>query len=108
MICLTLDGATNIQGKQVINMMACGPMAFFLEHFTMELRREFADNLYYKLMDCKRRLLLTIRNLAPGFQPALDLTGILIRMTTCWSPRATSILSMRRCSVSARTRRLSW
>ncbi len=26
-------------------------------------------------MDCKRRLLLTIRNLAPGFQPALDLTG---------------------------------
>jgi hypothetical protein len=75
MICLTLDGATNIQGKQVINMMACDPMAFFLEHFTMELRRESVDNLYCKLMDCKRRLLLIIRNLAPGFQPALDLTG---------------------------------
>jgi hypothetical protein len=75
MICLTLDGGTNIQGKQVINMMACSPMAFFLEHFTMELCRESADNLYCKLMDCKRRLLLTIRNLAPGFQPALDLTG---------------------------------
>jgi hypothetical protein len=75
MICMTLDGATNIQGKQVINMMACGLMAFFLEHFTMELRRESADNLYRKLMDCKRRLFLTIRNLAPGFQPALDLTG---------------------------------
>ncbi len=74
MICLTLDGATNIQGKQVINMMAYGPMAFFLEHFTMELRCKSADNLYCKLMDCKRRLLLTIRNLAPGFQPALDLT----------------------------------
>jgi hypothetical protein len=75
MISLTLDGATNIQGKQVINMMACGPMGFFLEHFTMELRRESADDLYCKLMDCKRRLFLTIRNLAPGFQPALDLTS---------------------------------
>ncbi len=75
MICLTLDGATNIQGKQVINMMACGPMGFFLKHFTVELRRESADNLYYKLMDCKCRLLLTIRNLAPMFQLALDLTG---------------------------------
>jgi hypothetical protein len=29
MICLTLDGATNIQGKQVINMMACGLMGSF-------------------------------------------------------------------------------
>ena len=25
LICLTFDGATNIQGKQVINMMACEP-----------------------------------------------------------------------------------
>ncbi len=50
-------------------------MAFFLEHFMMEVRRESADNLYCKLMDCKRRLLLTIHNLAPEFQPALDLTG---------------------------------
>jgi hypothetical protein len=83
-------------------MMACGPMGFFLEHFTMELRHESADNLY-----CKRRLLLTIRNLALGFQPTLDLTGD-FDSTTCWSPRAISILSMRRCSVSARTRRLSW
>jgi hypothetical protein len=30
-ICLTLDSATNNAGKQVINMMACGPHAFFLE-----------------------------------------------------------------------------
>jgi hypothetical protein len=67
MICLTLDGATNIQGKQIINLMACGPMAFFLEHFSMELRRESVENLYEKLIDCKRRLLLTIRELAPGF-----------------------------------------
>jgi peroxiredoxin family protein len=35
-ICFTLDGATNLQGKQVINMMTCGPKPFFLEHFTME------------------------------------------------------------------------
>jgi hypothetical protein len=48
-------------------MMACGPMAFFLEHFSMELRRESAENLYEKLINCKRRLLLTIRELAPGF-----------------------------------------
>jgi hypothetical protein len=75
MIYMTLDGATNIQGKQVINMMACGSMAFFLEHFTMELRRESADNLYHKLMDYKCRLLLTIRNLTPEFQPTLNLTG---------------------------------
>jgi hypothetical protein len=31
LICLTLDGATNIQGKQVIKMMACRPKAFLLE-----------------------------------------------------------------------------
>jgi hypothetical protein len=66
LICLTLDGATNIQGKQVINMMACGPKAFFLEHFTMELRRESAANLLEKLMDCKLRLLGSIRQPAPG------------------------------------------
>ncbi len=34
MICLTLDGATNVHGKQIINLMACGLMAFFLEHFS--------------------------------------------------------------------------
>ena len=67
LICLTLDGATNIQGKQVINMMACGPKAYFLEHFTMELCRESAANLLNKLMDCKLRLLASIRQPAPGF-----------------------------------------
>ncbi|CAK9230824.1 unnamed protein product [Sphagnum troendelagicum] len=67
MICLTLDGATNVHGKQIINMMACGPMAFFLEHFSMDLCRESVENLYEKLIDCKRRLLLTIRKLAPRF-----------------------------------------
>ncbi len=67
MICLTLDGTTNVQGKQIINMMACEPMAFFLEHFSMELRRESAENLYEKVIDCKRRLLFTIRELALRF-----------------------------------------
>jgi hypothetical protein len=56
MICLTLDGATNIQGKQVINMMACGPMGFFFEHFTMELRRESVDNLYCTRVSARPRL----------------------------------------------------
>ncbi len=48
-------------------MMACGPKAYFLEHFTMELRRESAANLLNKLMDCKLRLLASIRQPAPGF-----------------------------------------
>jgi hypothetical protein len=67
MICFTLDGATNLLGKQVINMMACGPKAYFLEHFTMELRRESAANLLEKLLDCKLRLLGSIRQPAPGY-----------------------------------------
>jgi hypothetical protein len=48
-------------------MMACGLMAFFLEHFSMELHQESAENLYEKLINCKRHLLLTICELAPGF-----------------------------------------
>ncbi|CAK9207872.1 unnamed protein product [Sphagnum troendelagicum] len=52
LICFTLDNATNLQGKQVINMMACGPKPFFLEHFTMELRRESVANLLEKLLNC--------------------------------------------------------
>lgn len=67
LICFTLDGATNLQGKQVINMMACVPKAYFLEHFTMQLRRESANNLLEKLLDCKLRLLGSIRSPAPGF-----------------------------------------
>jgi len=67
LICFTLDGATNLQGKQVINMMACVPKAFFLEHFTMQLRRESAANLLEKLLDCKLRLLGSIRLPAPGY-----------------------------------------
>jgi hypothetical protein len=61
LIYFTLDSATNLQGKQIINMMACGPKLFFLEHFTMELRRESATNLLEKLLNCKLRLLGSIR-----------------------------------------------
>ncbi len=32
LICFTLNGATNLHGKQIINMRACGPKPFFLEH----------------------------------------------------------------------------
>ena len=67
LVCFTLDGATNMQGKQVINMMACVPKAYFLEHFTMQLRRESATNLLEKLLDCKLRLLGSIRTPAPGY-----------------------------------------
>jgi len=52
LIYFTLDGVTNLQGKQVINMMACGPKPFILKHFTMELRRESTANLLEKLLNC--------------------------------------------------------
>ena len=48
LICFTLDSATNLQGKQVINMMACVPKAYFLEHFSMELRRERAQQIFLR------------------------------------------------------------
>jgi hypothetical protein len=63
LICFTLDSATNLQGKQVINMMACGPKPFFLEHFTMELRKENVANLLEKLLNCKLHLLGSVANL---------------------------------------------
>ncbi|ETV97590.1 hypothetical protein H310_09486 [Aphanomyces invadans] len=72
LICFTLDGATSVQGKQVINMMACEPKPFFLEHFTMELRRESAANLLEKLLNCKLCLLGSIRKPAPGFVLTTD------------------------------------
>lgn len=77
LICFTLDGATNLQGKQIINMMACIPAkAFFLEHFTMVLRRESAANLLEKLFDCKLQLLGSIRVPAPGFSLSRDIVVI--------------------------------
>lgn len=65
----------NLQVKQIVNMMACGPMVFFLEHFSIELFRDSAEYLYKKLIersislevDCTRRLLLMICELAPSF-----------------------------------------
>jgi hypothetical protein len=61
LICFSLDDATNLQGKQVINMMACGPKSFILEHFMMELCRESAANLLEKLLNYKLCLLRSIR-----------------------------------------------
>ncbi|DBA05331.1 TPA: hypothetical protein N0F65_007493 [Lagenidium giganteum] len=58
--CFTLDGATDVKGTQVLNMMTCGPMAYILEHFTIELRRKSAANLLAKVIDCKQRLLMAI------------------------------------------------
>jgi hypothetical protein len=61
---------TNVLGKQVINMMACGTLAFFLEHFNMELRRESATNLFHKLVDCKHRVRESTRKSIDGFTAA--------------------------------------
>jgi hypothetical protein len=71
-ICFTLDSAINLQGKQVINMMACGPKSFFLEHFTMELQRENVFNLLEKLLNYKLRLLGLICQPALGFVLSKD------------------------------------
>jgi hypothetical protein len=60
-------------GKQVLNMMACGPLLYFLKHFSMELRHETAENLLLKLLSCKLRLLGQIRDPVEGH----TLAGIL-------------------------------
>jgi hypothetical protein len=44
-VCISLDGATKIKGKQILNLMACGLVDYFFYHFAIELRRESADNL---------------------------------------------------------------
>ena len=59
-ICMTLDGATNVMGKQVLNLMACCPKAWFLQHFTMELRRESADELLLKVIEAKNQVMQTL------------------------------------------------
>jgi hypothetical protein len=64
-------GATNVPGKQAINLMACGRLAFFLEHSSIELRLENSDNLLEKLVDCKRRLLVSFRKPIYGFSLAV-------------------------------------
>jgi hypothetical protein len=48
-ICFTLDGASNVQGKQVI--CHCVPKAYVLEHFITEQHRESAATLLEKLFD---------------------------------------------------------
>ena len=111
LICFTLDGATNLQGKQIINMMACVPKAYFLEHFTMQLCRESAANLLEKLLDCKLRLLGSIRMPAPGYilfacDVAVIGAGVSMRTTMllarmmCWDRRSAQricISSIHRC-----------
>jgi hypothetical protein len=59
-ICITIDGATMLTGKQVLNAMACGPQSFFLEHFTMDLQKESADNLLDKVLALKTRLKIAL------------------------------------------------
>jgi hypothetical protein len=53
-------------------MMDCGPKSFFLEHFTMEPRKESTTNLLKKLLNCKLRLLGLIRQPVFGFVLSRD------------------------------------
>jgi hypothetical protein len=64
---MKMDGATNIMGKQVLNLTACGSFAYFRERFVMELRLETSENLLDKLVECKRRLLAMIRDPIDGY-----------------------------------------
>lgn len=59
-ICLTLDACTTKTSKQILNAMACGPQAYFIEHFKMHLDRETADNLLAKCIDLKSRLRISL------------------------------------------------
>ncbi len=52
--------------------MACGLKPFFLEHFTMELHTESAANLLEKLLNCKLRVLGSIRQSTLGFMLSKD------------------------------------
>lgn len=57
---LTLDGMTNTLGKQVLNMMACGPVALFMDHFGMNLSQESTANLLQTLLGLKKRLRISL------------------------------------------------
>lgn len=58
-ICFSLDGATNIQSKQQLNLLLCIPKAFFLHHFAMKLHRKSAYSLLAKSVEAKQQLVLT-------------------------------------------------
>ena len=71
--CFTLDGATSKAGKQVLNVLACGPMAYFIEHFDMNLQRESSKNLFSKLLSCQKRLRLLMKNAIPESEVQIEL-----------------------------------
>jgi hypothetical protein len=73
LICYTLDGATNLQGKQIINMMACIPNAFFgtLHDCSLSGERCSRSGSISKL-----RLLRSICVPAPGFSLSRDIVVI--------------------------------
>ncbi|OQR85728.1 hypothetical protein ACHHYP_11481 [Achlya hypogyna] len=54
--CITINGATLTTSKPILNIMICGPKAFFIEHFTMGTERETAVNLHAKLVSFKARV----------------------------------------------------
>ncbi|ETW03298.1 hypothetical protein H310_04801 [Aphanomyces invadans] len=59
-ICITIDGATNKASKHILNVMAAGPLAYFIEHFVMDPKRETAVNLMGKLKSVHHRLRLSM------------------------------------------------
>ncbi|DBA02205.1 TPA: hypothetical protein N0F65_004840, partial [Lagenidium giganteum] len=61
--------------RLILNLMACGPVSFFSEHFTLELRRESAAKLLEKLVDGKKRL-----QSAPIFWFCSDSQSVMVKL----------------------------
>ncbi|KAH6579775.1 hypothetical protein BASA61_010045 [Batrachochytrium salamandrivorans] len=59
-ICITIDGVTTTTGNQVLNVMACGPAAIFIEHCCIDLSSESAANLLVKLTSIKDCLIVAL------------------------------------------------
>ncbi|KAH6560886.1 hypothetical protein BASA62_010223 [Batrachochytrium salamandrivorans] len=59
-ICITIDGVTTTTGNQVLNVMACGPAAIFIEHCCIDLSSESAAHLLVKLTSIKDRLIVAL------------------------------------------------
>ena len=53
---ITIDGATHVTGKNVMNAILCGPMPFFIEHLELNIRKASAEHLHEKLTDFHDRL----------------------------------------------------
>ena len=55
-VTITMNGATNVNHESVINVMACGPMPFFLEHVHIDIKKETTHVIHGKVLDVAERM----------------------------------------------------